>query len=622
MKKYLSLLILSVMALSACEKKEIEDSGSGEFDSMPALKFKGTVPSLTADGVATDVQLSWTQGQSVGIIPVAAKAVATKASNETVYKYVVSETATTSLFEWTDYAFVPDEQIPVHKFLAFSPYSESAYNGDEIGFTLPAVQSGTDIMSYLPVYAEAEITEPIDGATVLMKFGVVGAAVLKIPRLESASKAVISAAVDAPVICGEADIDIEDGFVNVTSGTWSVEVSFDGESSSCNAVIYAGNHSGKEIKVVYTTASGEVEKIFEGADYQSGKQYALIAKDVAVASGYEIDLSSVDFSESFIYEAKDEVGKILAIITKEYLPASNQQAVVVYGTKQGTSSMVMDSGNPIGLVAKVLKSAPAGEYTAYTDVAASDPVHGGVYSFNSEVLNYTQAGTSAALDKVYVAYDETEKRTSVSAEGETSLKAQIVPRTLVLSDRGEDKAYKLVKIGRQIWFAENLETMKYNDGTPITKAAKAKELYSMTEAAYVNTASTTNRILYNIAAATSENFLPSGGWKLPTEGDFKNLIANVPQADMLTSFTSSETSAVMGHNITGFSITVRGRVTNNGWENTLDPTFWSSAASETAGKHKCLLVRMNDAQATAVPQVNAGQNDKFGFWVRLMRGLY
>ena len=140
----------------------------------------------------------------------------------------------------------------------------------------------------------------------------------------------------------------------------------------------------------------------------------------------------------------------------------------------------------------------------------------------------------------------------------------------------------------------------------------------------MNPAST--NILDNVAAATSATFTPAGttAWKIPTASDFKNLVGYVAKSCMLTSYNVNE--KVVGNNITCFSITVRGRVTNKGWlateDSNGDPLFCSSSASSTAGKQQCLVVRMHEAKAYDAPSVNSGQNKKFGYWVRFMRGLY
>ena len=128
MMKHFSVLAMFLLILSACAEKGGAEPGTGDFDNAAALKFKGTVPSVTSDNGAVNVQLSWTQGESVGIVPLAAKAVSTKSAGSPAYRYVVSETLPTSSFIWTDFAFMPDEQIPVHKFQAFSPYSPEAYD--------------------------------------------------------------------------------------------------------------------------------------------------------------------------------------------------------------------------------------------------------------------------------------------------------------------------------------------------------------------------------------------------------------------------------------------------------------------------------------------------------------
>ena len=74
MKKHFCYFALFLTVLSACSEKEGPDPGA-DFDQTVALKFKGMVPSVNSDDGAVNLQLSWIQGESVGIVPLSAKAV-------------------------------------------------------------------------------------------------------------------------------------------------------------------------------------------------------------------------------------------------------------------------------------------------------------------------------------------------------------------------------------------------------------------------------------------------------------------------------------------------------------------------------------------------------------------
>lgn len=593
MKRIIFIAMLTAL-VAGCTKGPQDDPKKETFDASKALKFKCTCASTISVNAGSPVSLEWAEGDEIAIVAESGKAVATKADAPAVLKYTAPSAGATAIFQWADYAYVSDAAIAAHSFKAYYPYSAVSAAG-EFEFTVPTTQEGTldAVKSYMPMKATAEIANPIDGATVLVKFSA-EAALLRIAAPEGTEVSGLEFQLgDRKIILNGST----DGFFY--------------------AVIEPVDMSGKEIEAVFHTASGDAEATFEGSMFEAGKLYAL--KGQAVANGcYSIDLDHIDFSKSLIYEAQDENKVTLAIICKEYLAAANQQAVVVYGVKPNSDGTlkVMDSANPVGLVAKVLRQAPAGQFDTYEKVDSLASVHGGLYSFNSEVMDYTTAGSVPALLTAYVTVDQSTNETSISAEAKGKFtEATIVPRTLVLSDRGEDRAYGLVKIGRQIWMSENLATTHYNNKTEIVKAAKAAELQNATGPQYV--AANSVSYVYNGDAVLTGKLAPTG-WKVPTSKDAKTLLAyagSVSSTLNLEKFKDYE----VNNNVTGFSSRYAGRVTSK-WDNSLDPCYWCSDAkdeSTATPKMQCFVLR----NAGTAPATSA-QSYKYGFWVRLMRGLY
>jgi uncharacterized protein (TIGR02145 family) len=93
----------------------------------------------------------------------------------------------------------------------------------------------------------------------------------------------------------------------------------------------------------------------------------------------------------------------------------------------------------------------------------------------------------------------------------------------------EGNVYKTVKIGDQIWMAENLRSSSYNDGTPILELAEGKDWSSTQIGAfcwYANNEDTYNELygkLYNWNAVNSKKLAPAG-WRVPTDADWAILI--------------------------------------------------------------------------------------------------
>jgi uncharacterized protein (TIGR02145 family) len=93
----------------------------------------------------------------------------------------------------------------------------------------------------------------------------------------------------------------------------------------------------------------------------------------------------------------------------------------------------------------------------------------------------------------------------------------------------EGNSYKVVKIGNQVWMAENLKTSKYNDGTAIPNVTENTQWENNTTGAwsyYNNDAANNAKYgkLYNWYAVSpttngNKNVCPSG-WHVPTDAEW------------------------------------------------------------------------------------------------------
>jgi len=96
----------------------------------------------------------------------------------------------------------------------------------------------------------------------------------------------------------------------------------------------------------------------------------------------------------------------------------------------------------------------------------------------------------------------------------------------------DGNVYQTVRIGTQIWMAENLRTTKYNDGTPIPEIKENKAWADTKTGAfswYNNDSSAYDKLygkLYNWYAIDSGK-LALAGWRVPTDEDWDILIKHL-----------------------------------------------------------------------------------------------
>ncbi len=203
--------------------------------------------------------------------------------------------------------------------------------------------------------------------------------------------------------------------------------------------------------------------------------------EVPSAGYYSVDLSVIDFADSYIYEIKNADDEIIAQVTKEFLGDTKDVRVV--------AAYHLNSQNKID----------------YTDGLVID--NGGTvnaWTMDKDAVIYVP-GDSTPLTTIWVANDGSE---ILTAQPSGSVSAAYVTPSQLASPTGQKHA--LVKIGSQIWTAEGYKTTKLANGTDIAQQTSAP--YEASGSASVIVAD--DKYLYN-AYAIKANFAPEG-WGLPT----------------------------------------------------------------------------------------------------------
>lgn len=125
----------------------------------------------------------------------------------------------------------------------------------------------------------------------------------------------------------------------------------------------------------------------------------------------------------------------------------------------------------------------------------------------------------------------------------------------------DGNVYQTVKIGNQVWMAENLKTTHYRNGDPIPHVTDNSEWYTATTDGYCNYGNlpenaATYGHLYTWHAAMDSRKLAPEGWRIPSPQDFEILKSHLgdncgvalKEAGTLHWFTPNEAT-----NSTGFA---------------------------------------------------------------------
>lgn len=145
-------------------------------------------------------------------------------------------------------------------------------------------------------------------------------------------------------------------------------------------------------------------------------------------------------------------------------------------------------------------------------------------------------GTAAEIEMQYNTGDRL-KLTAFSGNYSTVItdvptSGKVITFNFVSFTDGDGNNYPVVKIGTQLWMAENLKTTKFNDGTDIeniTDESTWAGLYTPAYCIYANNSANKDvyGVLYNWYAMQTGKLCPSG-WHVFTDGDWTTLENNIP----------------------------------------------------------------------------------------------
>ena len=227
------------------------------------------------------------------------------------------------------------------------------------------------------------------------------------------------------------------------------------------------------------------------------------------------------------------------------------------------------------------------------------------------------------FNRVENATSEFQKEAGVAKLNEISTREEMD----YITDPRDNEKYKTVKIGNQIWMAENLRTSRFNDGTPVplvTDGVVWAELTTPGYCWYDNDVRENIGIyggLYNWYTVKSGKLCPKG-WHVPTDNDWTMLTTflgedaagNKLKETGTTHWNSPVTEA---NNVTGFSAIPGGSRNENGAFLKIGNFgyFWSSTGdSRTNAWYRLMIYNTSFVSRGSL-------NKKHGFSVRCLKDL-
>ncbi|MGO9482759.1 MAG: fibrobacter succinogenes major paralogous domain-containing protein [Candidatus Kryptoniota bacterium] len=169
----------------------------------------------------------------------------------------------------------------------------------------------------------------------------------------------------------------------------------------------------------------------------------------------------------------------------------------------------------------------------------------------------------------------------------------------------DGNTYKSVKIGKQIWMAEDLKVTHYRNGEPISNVIDSIQWGNLSSGAYCHYANDSSKTtLYNwYSVRDSRNIAPQG-WYVPTDTEWTILIT----------YLGGESVGGNKFELSGF-VATGSRNANGGFEYPDYGDWWSYTESGTTnGQH-----RGHPNGSAAIYNVNF--NKRYGFAVRCIKDI-
>ncbi len=138
-----------------------------------------------------------------------------------------------------------------------------------------------------------------------------------------------------------------------------------------------------------------------------------------------------------------------------------------------------------------------------------------------------QSAMAAAIEEVIVASKEgwLTYRAEMRNSDTSGVEIVLIPNAGLLRDI-DGNTYETVRLGDQVWMAENLRVTHYNDSTPITHVPERTQWVTDSAGAYCFYDNSTDTLeqkkwgaLYNWYAVNTGKLAPEG-WRVPSEADW------------------------------------------------------------------------------------------------------
>lgn len=253
----------------------------------------------------------------------------------------------------------------------------------------------------------------------------------------------------------------------------------------------------------------ERDAVIKFVSLENGKALGTIKVKQFVGDGnqgnvvYQLAMPTKDsFKGSNILKVLDNSGKEIARLYLEYLKSDKiaDQRITLHSLKgdkiNNEEGVVLPDGGSIKWELKINK------------------------------FTYTK-GTNEGAKSIYLNEDGSISFSKI--EGSEVIEANL--EAYVLEDKRNEEVskYALVKVGSQIWLAENLKTKYYVDGSSINAYTNKKDWYETTEGAYAfydNDIANKDVMggLYNWMAATSPKGLAPKGFRVTSHADWAIMV--------------------------------------------------------------------------------------------------